>query len=43
MLCVAANITAANECIKTQNIAEWKKKMPELHKQPAIFLLYAGN
>jgi 16S rRNA (cytidine1402-2'-O)-methyltransferase len=43
MLCVAANITAANESIKTQNIAEWKKKMPELHKQPAIFLLYAGN
>jgi 16S rRNA (cytidine1402-2'-O)-methyltransferase len=43
MLCVAVNITAANESIKTQNIAEWKKKMPELHKQPAIFLLYAGN
>ena len=43
MLCVAVNITAANESIKTQPIAEWKKKMPELHKQPAIFLLYAGN
>jgi 16S rRNA (cytidine1402-2'-O)-methyltransferase len=43
MLCVAANITAANEHIKTLTIAEWKKKMPELHKQPAIFLLYAGN
>jgi 16S rRNA (cytidine1402-2'-O)-methyltransferase len=43
MLCVAVNITASNENIKTQNIAEWKKKMPELHKQPAIFLLYAGN
>jgi 16S rRNA (cytidine1402-2'-O)-methyltransferase len=43
MLCIAVNITAANENIKTKNIAEWKKKMPELHKQPAIFLLYAGN
>ncbi len=43
MLCIAANITAVNESIKTQNIAEWKKKMPELHKQPAIFLLYAGS
>jgi 16S rRNA (cytidine1402-2'-O)-methyltransferase len=42
MLCVAVNITAVNESIKTQNIADWKKKMPELHKQPAIFLLYAG-
>jgi 16S rRNA (cytidine1402-2'-O)-methyltransferase len=43
MLCVAVNITAKNELIKTQAITEWKKKMPELHKQPAIFLLYAGN
>ncbi len=43
MLCVAANITASSESIKTNTIAEWKKKMPELHKQPAIFLLYAGN
>ncbi len=43
MLCVAANITASSEFIKTNSIAEWKKKMPELHKQPAIFLLYAGN
>ncbi len=42
-LCIAANITAANEYIKTKTIGEWKKKMPELHKQPAIFLLYAGN
>jgi 16S rRNA (cytidine1402-2'-O)-methyltransferase len=42
MLCIAANITGANEYIKTRTIGEWKKKMPELHKQPAIFLLYAG-
>jgi 16S rRNA (cytidine1402-2'-O)-methyltransferase len=43
LLCVAANITGTNESIQTQSIAEWKKKMPELHKQPAIFLLYSGN
>jgi 16S rRNA (cytidine1402-2'-O)-methyltransferase len=43
MLCVAVNITAKSEFIKTQSISDWKKKMPELHKQPAIFLLYAGN
>ncbi len=42
MLCIAANITANNESIVTKTIADWKKKMPELHKQPAIFLLYAG-
>ena len=43
MLCIAANITGTNEYIKTKTIGEWKKKMPELHKQPAIFLLYGGN
>jgi 16S rRNA (cytidine1402-2'-O)-methyltransferase len=42
-LCIAVNITAANECIQTRTIVEWKKKVPELHKQPAIFLLYAGK
>jgi 16S rRNA (cytidine1402-2'-O)-methyltransferase len=42
-LCIAANITAANEFIQTKLIQEWKKKLPELHKQPAIFLLYAGK
>ncbi len=42
MLCIAANITGTNEYIKTKTIGEWKKKMPELHKQPAIFLLYGG-
>jgi 16S rRNA (cytidine1402-2'-O)-methyltransferase len=43
VLCIAANITGTNEYIKTKTIGDWKKKMPELHKQPAIFLLYAGN
>ena len=38
-LCVAVNLTAASENIQTKTIAEWKKKMPDLHKQPAIFCL----
>ncbi len=42
LICVAANLTAANEFIKTMPAAEWKNKKPLLHKQPAIFLLYAG-
>lgn len=42
-LCIAANITAANESIITQPVSVWKNKKPELHKQPAIFLLYAGK
>lgn len=39
-LCIAANLTGPNEFIQTKSIAEWKKKLPALHKQPAIFLLY---
>ncbi|MEP7165108.1 MAG: SAM-dependent methyltransferase [Ferruginibacter sp.] len=42
-LCIAVNITAANESIVTLPISVWKNKKPELHKQPAIFLIYAGN
>lgn len=39
LLCIAANITAENEFISTKPIAEWKKNVPDLHKQPAIFLI----
>lgn len=42
-LCIAANLTAVNEMIITKAISEWKNNLPSLHKQPAIFLLYAGN
>ncbi|RYY72192.1 MAG: SAM-dependent methyltransferase [Chitinophagaceae bacterium] len=42
-LCVGVNITAGDESILTFSIREWKNKKPELHKQPAIFLLYAGK
>ncbi|MGB0862003.1 MAG: SAM-dependent methyltransferase [Saprospiraceae bacterium] len=39
-LCIAANLTLPTEYIKTKTIQEWKKtKLPELHKQPAIFLI----
>lgn len=43
LLCIAVNITAADESVKTMIVGEWKNKKPELHKQPAIFLLYAGS
>ncbi|MFH2142498.1 MAG: SAM-dependent methyltransferase [Bacteroidota bacterium] len=38
-LCIAANITTSNEFIKTKTVAYWKNNLPDLHKQPAIFLL----
>lgn len=42
-LCIAVNITAINESIITQPVSVWKNKKPDLHKQPAIFLLYAAK
>jgi 16S rRNA (cytidine1402-2'-O)-methyltransferase len=42
-LCIAANLTAPNEYIRSKSIAEWKNLLPELHKQPAIFLLHAAK
>lgn len=39
LLCIAANLTGENEFIATRPIGEWKKGVPDLHKQPAIFLI----
>jgi len=41
-LCIAADITGTNEHIKTKTIEGWKNSVPDIHKRPAIFLLYAG-
>lgn len=38
-LCIAADLTAPGELIRTRSIGEWKKDMPDLHKRPAVFLL----
>ena len=38
-LCIACDISLPTEFIKTQTIAAWKNKLPELNKRPTIFLL----
>jgi 16S rRNA (cytidine1402-2'-O)-methyltransferase len=39
-LCIAASLTAPNEFVRTNTIAGWKKAgLPEIHKQPAVFLV----
>jgi 16S rRNA (cytidine1402-2'-O)-methyltransferase len=40
-LCIASEITSANEFIKTKSVADWKKEKIDLHKKPVIFLLQA--
>lgn len=39
LLCIAANLTGENEFISTKTISQWASSLPDLHKQPAIFLI----
>ena len=39
LLCIAADITLESEFIQTKTIKEWKVKVPDIHKKPAIFIL----
>jgi len=41
-LCVAVDLTGNNEWIKTRSIAGWQQDKTDIHKRPAIFLIYAG-
>jgi 16S rRNA (cytidine1402-2'-O)-methyltransferase len=39
--CIAVDITASSEDIRTQSIKKWKQDIPDIHKRLAIFLLHA--
>jgi 16S rRNA (cytidine1402-2'-O)-methyltransferase len=39
LVCVACNITSPDELIKTRQVREWKKNIPQLNKKPCIFIL----
>ncbi|MBP6432223.1 MAG: SAM-dependent methyltransferase [Ferruginibacter sp.] len=41
-ICVACEITGANEFIKTKTAADWQKQKTDLHKKPVIFLLHSN-
>ncbi|MEI7735306.1 MAG: SAM-dependent methyltransferase [Ferruginibacter sp.] len=40
--CIASELTAATEYVKTKSIADWRKEKTDFHKKPVIFLLHAG-
>jgi len=40
-ICIAAELTGANEYVKTKTVTDWKKEKTDFHKKPVIFLLYA--
>lgn len=39
-LCIAMNISCDNETIVTKKVGAWKGKLPDMHKQPCVFLIY---
>lgn len=40
-LCIAVNITAPDEMIRTRSVAQWKKDLPVIGKRPCVFILLA--
>ncbi|MFC5409079.1 SAM-dependent methyltransferase [Larkinella bovis] len=38
-LCIACNLTAPDELVRTRTIREWKAQSPDLHKKPSLFLI----
>lgn len=40
-LSIGVDITGANQSLKTLTIDQWRENKPELHKRPAVFVLYA--
>lgn len=42
LLCIASDLTGANEFIKTQSIKKWKENMYDWKKVPTVFLFHAS-
>lgn len=42
-LCIAMNITCDDEWIMTKSIKSWKGNLPDMHKNPTVFLIYRGK
>ncbi|TAF44869.1 MAG: SAM-dependent methyltransferase [Sphingobacteriales bacterium] len=42
-LCIATNLTADTEMVKSKSITDWRKNIPDLHKKPTVFLLYRNK
>jgi 16S rRNA (cytidine1402-2'-O)-methyltransferase len=40
-LCIAVNLTGKLESIQTKTIGTWKNKVPDINKQPAIYIIQA--
>jgi 16S rRNA (cytidine1402-2'-O)-methyltransferase len=41
LLCIACNLTAPDQFIKTMKVKDWKSQVIDINKKPAIFILQA--
>jgi len=47
LICIATDLTGADELVKTQTAAQWKKQIasgtqPDIHRKPTVFLVLAS-
>lgn len=38
-LCIAVDITGVDESIVTKKVSDWRKKIPQINKRPAVFII----
>jgi 16S rRNA (cytidine1402-2'-O)-methyltransferase len=39
-LCIAMNLSLPDAYLVTRTVQAWKGKLPDMHKKPAVFLIY---
>jgi 16S rRNA (cytidine1402-2'-O)-methyltransferase len=42
-ICIAVDLTSPTEIIQTKTVQQWKSAVPQIHKRPAIFLIYSAD
>ena len=42
-LCIACDLTSPDEFIRTHKVKDWKGRLPDLHKKPAIFMMQSRS
>jgi 16S rRNA (cytidine1402-2'-O)-methyltransferase len=42
LLCIATEVTLSSQEIRTQSVADWRRKLPDLERRPTVYLISAG-
>jgi len=38
-LCIASLLTSKDQMVKTRNVGDWKKQLPDINKKPTVFII----